>query len=514
METLKKQLPFLLIFAACFALYGQTLGFYFVWDDHMEVLMQDRFRLWKNLGLFFTTPYTQIATGGFSPFHRPLVPVMILLISTFSGTNPVGYHLANLLLYSGTACLFYAFLKKFPVSEWARAAAVLIFILHPVHAEAVSWATARPVLLSGFCFISALICSAKLAEADCRKKIFFLLALCYASGLLTYHSILGLPVLVFFMDWLKLPAGNKLWKTRIPEYLLYIFLTGACVGYFMWVFHRTGDEVDLRPYYNAATANIVYTGGPMEWLLTPLNTLTRYSEKLIFPLILIPDHYFKSTELSLSACAGFLIIILVTLFLLFHSPRRKTVLFSVIWMLAGLATVLNLVPQGGLFAERYLYISSMGFALWAALGLEHLKEAWEERKQSKLLIAGFLSVIFIFYGIRTVTYSQTWSNDIRYWLEASILAPHKARTHNRLGTLLAAAGHNEEAEKEFRKTLELEPEEFFMVYHRLSEVLAKQGKNDEAKIMEDFFQRKLQEKTENDGKNPFSAPDEVSLRIN
>src|SRR4051812_29272567 len=84
------------IFAAVFLLYGQTLGFDFVWDDHIEVLGNDVFHHWSNLPKFFTVPYWTLLTGGFAPYHRPMIPIMIATVSTFFGKNPFGYHLLNL----------------------------------------------------------------------------------------------------------------------------------------------------------------------------------------------------------------------------------------------------------------------------------------------------------------------------------------------------------------------------------------------------------------------------------
>lgn len=521
MENFKKNLPsYLLIIAACFALYGQTLGFHFVWDDYLEIVSQGAFRDWANLGKFFTVPYFQLATGGFAPFHRPMMPLMTLLISTFSGTNPFGYHLANVLLFSFTAVLYYAFLRKLPVSGKVAGIAAAVFIFHPVHAEAVSWSTARPVLLSGLCFISILISSAKIAENPSHKRWWLLSGFLYLTGLLSYHSILTAPVAVFFMDQFEMTAARKKLKTRLLEYSLYAVLTAAAFLYILCVFRHTAGEADLRPYYNAATANIVYTDASsfLQALLTPLNTLTRYSEKLLFPYLLTPDAYFKSTALSLSALASFIVLGILS-FLLTRLPKnRKAVSFSLVWMTAGLLTVLNFVPQGGLFADRYAYIASMGFGLWLAAALEGLETylSGKPRLQSDVLTALFL-IIFGFYGMKTYFYSQTWSNEIRFWLEASIQSPQKARTHNKLGILLAANGHNFEAEREFRKVLELAPEDYVPTYAKLADVLDKTGKRDEAAFLRrkyEVLNQKAAAESEQNRQDPFAKTALPTLRVN
>jgi tetratricopeptide (TPR) repeat protein len=442
----------------------------------------------RNLPRFFTVPYWTLLTGGFAPYHRPMIPLMVLSVSVFFGKNPFGYHLLNVLLHSLTCAFLFLFLRRLPISRAAAWTAAALFLLHPIHVEAAAWGSARPTLLSGLCFLLCLYGSSFISQNQKTARNFGLLAVFfffYALGLLTYHSILTLLPVLFFYDAF---AREERWITKwnLAKYAGLVFFSLGFVVYTLFIFQRTG-EMDLRPYYSPVSANLVYTGNPAELFLAPVNTLTRYSELLLFPLNLTPDAYFKAAEFSLSAIGCFVMMALLSL-----AGLKGLLLFSLAWMVFPLMTVMNLVPQGGLFADRYLYISSMGFALWAALMLERLKIFLAARSpRGPFIAAGLLVLLLGFYGFKTLSYSETWRNDLRFWLEATIQTPQKARAHDKLGIALEASGYLPEAVKEYEETLRLDPVNFVMTYKRLAEALKKMGRAEEAQRYERQFEEAL-----------------------
>lgn len=486
---------FLFVLAGVCLLYGQTLGFGFVWDDHIEVAGNDVFHQASNLWKFFTVPYWNLLTGGFAPYHRPMIPVMILGVSTFFGKNPFGYHLLNLGLFTLTAWVFYLTLRQMPVKRWTAIAATALFLVHPVHAEPVSWGSARPVLLSGLCFITCLYFSFRAATVEKKKRVFYfsLLFFFFSVGLLSYHSILTLAPLVFLSDFFDPAEKKKSWHHRAVECTGYAILGLSFITFCLYLFERMG-ETDLTPFYNGATANLVYTGVPLENLQAFFNTLSRYAEILLFPMNLVPDPAFKSSAYSLSALGALLLLALFTFLIGKSSSLRKQIYFSALWMFCGLLTVANLFPTGGLFADRYAYIASMGFALWLALAMDSLHENFPFIHQK--LVSLLLACIVMFWSMKTMTYSQTWKNDFSFWLEASILAPGKPRTHDKLGIILAANGHLEEAVKEYQKVIELNPDQFLMTYQRLADVLKKLGRDEEASAAQKQFEDRMKKARE------------------
>jgi tetratricopeptide (TPR) repeat protein len=71
------------------------------------------------------------------------------------GTNPFGYHFANLLLHISNALLIIALLRRVGVSPVIAWAISILFALHPVQVESVAWVTERKNLLSTFFYLLA-----------------------------------------------------------------------------------------------------------------------------------------------------------------------------------------------------------------------------------------------------------------------------------------------------------------------------------------------------------------------
>lgn len=459
---------FFLIFAACFLLYGNTLRFGFVWDDFGLIVKSEALRSWHNLGKFFTVPYWILATGNLVPYHRPVAPLLILFTSSFSGVQPWGYHAVSVFLFASTALLFHQFLKSLNIGNIAAGIAAAVFIAHPVNVEAVSWVCCQPTILSGLCFIALLWLSSQLRPENAGKQLFFI-ALVYSLALMSYHSIWNLPFLVFLRDWVDSDLQkSKTLKMRLTEYALYFALTLLFVFYNQALLHKITGSGHMRPFYVDANSNVLYNGGLSDYFLAPLNTISRYAETLLFPIRLFPDAYFPASQLQTSSLCSLLLIAL-SCFLL-TKEKVKGAGLAALWMICGLLTVANFVPSGGLFADRYLFISLMGFSLGIGVAFQYLMARFDRYRRA-FALAGIGIVLLL--CTKTVHQSRIWENDFQFWVSASRLTPQKARNHYYLGTWLEKLGRLEEAAEEYQKTLDLDPENFAVAKTRLKEVSAK-----------------------------------------
>jgi hypothetical protein len=148
----------LVVFVAAFALYANTLGHGFVWDDRdlivdnprvstldgptVRAMFQENF--WKNVQ----------QSGG---YYRPVTTLSYHLDHRFYGIDPAGYHATNVLLHAAASTL--AFWFVFVLFGHAALALVtaLLFAAHPIHTESVAWVSgalisrhagdARPLVL-------------------------------------------------------------------------------------------------------------------------------------------------------------------------------------------------------------------------------------------------------------------------------------------------------------------------------------------------------------------------------
>ena len=134
-----------LIALAALAVYGGTVGFAFVFDDHIQIERNPWLRSPDGIWRFFTQPFWGFYPdrgSGPSNYYRPFFGVSYSLVARLFGLRPAAFHAASVLLHVAV-CLLVALLARRiiqdPGQNAAALAAGLLFAVHPAHAEAVAW---------------------------------------------------------------------------------------------------------------------------------------------------------------------------------------------------------------------------------------------------------------------------------------------------------------------------------------------------------------------------------------
>src|SRR5262249_51422 len=134
-----------LVFAATVLVYLPAMRAEFIWNDIDYV----------------TAPALQSAAGlkriwvevGATEQYYPLLHTAFWVEHMLWGDTPLGYHLVNVLLHAGAACLFAAVLRRLAVpGAWLAA---LLFALHPICVESVAWISEQKNTLSLVFYLGA-----------------------------------------------------------------------------------------------------------------------------------------------------------------------------------------------------------------------------------------------------------------------------------------------------------------------------------------------------------------------
>ena len=141
----------------CLVLYFNSLGNAFIFDDIHTIVQNQYIKNPGYLGLFFKGLYSSepVPQG----MLRPLLMLTFVFNYLFSGLNPLGYHIINLLLHFLNGILFYSllrFLKK-DLPFGLSLGVSLLFIAHPINNEAVIYITCRSDLLVTLFVLSAFL---------------------------------------------------------------------------------------------------------------------------------------------------------------------------------------------------------------------------------------------------------------------------------------------------------------------------------------------------------------------
>ncbi len=395
---LKKQnspnlLYYIIIAAASFVVYINALSNEFVFDDESVVLGDQSITEISNIPKYFT------AQEGFHKvigrYYRPVVSTTYAIDYALWGLKPFGFHLTNIIIHVINSLLFFKLLLLIFAGgkgnlTGAKLFAVLfgglIFAVHPIHTEAVTWVSGRTDSLSFTFFTSSFIYYIKYLR---EQKVYFLvlLLLFYVLALLSKEMAITLPVVLILFDI----AENKGLSVKLikERFSVYFILFAASVLYLSLRWFILKDIPQRETYF------YFYGKDAFTSLLTMLQTLPLYFRLLIVPIGLL-YHYNGYLPYVNSITAPDVIIALVFIIVMaaitaYFFRKSPLISFSILLFFAALLPVMNIVPTMNFMAERFLYIPSISLSI--VIAVVFIK--YYNNKTKPVLI----SLIFIILGL-------------------------------------------------------------------------------------------------------------------
>jgi len=190
--------------------YANSLGGDFVFDDAEQIVDNQNIRSWENLSKAFTTHVWEFRErpGNLDvppplPYYRPLFTIMLTTEFHLFGLWPQGWHLVSLLLHILCAIgVFYVILLMSGRGLLALLSAIL-FAVHPVHAESVSWISGMTDPLFGGFFLASFyffIKSHSSVDALEKRRAFVWSLVLFVISAFAKETALGLILLVFAFE--------------------------------------------------------------------------------------------------------------------------------------------------------------------------------------------------------------------------------------------------------------------------------------------------------------------------
>ncbi len=471
--NVKQQITaFILIAAASWIVYGNSLGNEFVFDDLDQVVNKYSIQSFKNI------PDILGLTGD-KPDYRPIRTISYCIDYFFSGLNPAGYHVFNIFYHIVASMILYLIAGHLLKNHKIALITAILFAVHPVHTDAVTYISGRRDVLSTLFYLAGFYWFL-LFRSSPRKKYLLLTVAAYLLGLFTKEMAVTLPVLLVAYDVCYEPGEQtnisrgisirriisisriiNIIKKYKYQYLL-LFLAGGLYTWFVLQnYSMTVLTAEKRVLQSA------YKGTRYSNLLTAARIVCFYIKILFFPLTLNADYSYNAFPLSQSFFeikTIFSFVLLAAIILLTVRFRRKTpAVFAALWFFITILPVSRIIPHHEMVAEHYLYLPSAGFCLllaWLAA------QTW---RFPKARIAGYLvlAIIIILFSARTVVRNRDWKDPLTLWGKTVEIAPDCARAHNNYGAFLHKKGLNEKAVIHLNRALEIAPT-YFLPHHNLA----------------------------------------------
>jgi tetratricopeptide (TPR) repeat protein len=475
------------------ATFANTLPNQFVnWDDHALVVNNPATKS-LNPGAV-----VEIFTPRLGKTYQPIRVLSYAIDNALWGLNPIGYHVVNTALHALASVLLFLFLcRALPALSPAAPershrlvaiSAALLFAIHPINVEAVTWMSSRKYgLLAVFAF------AAFLAFAHGRR---WLALVATVFAMLSSPFGIILPPIFLLYDFCR---GQRL-RALLTVHWPLIVLEVAMLPLLLVLLTDSGGGGVMIDYPELSLG---------ERLLTMMRCLSDYSRNLICPLWLNARYPHVATSSLGEAKVLWGIVILVAA-VVFTWRRWKAgdrlIPFCAGWAFIAWLPVSNLVPISTFMADRYLYLPAVGIFIAVAFGVEQLTR---NAKDPRRLIA--LVVIPVALAIVTIRRNADWRNSLTLW-EASVriemsgvsltmlgssheevqdvasaldayrraleIAPDYPGANNNLGALLYTAGELEKALPYFRRAVDLQ-ENYPDALYNLGSTLSDLGQPEE-----------------------------------
>jgi protein O-mannosyl-transferase len=428
------------------AVYLPSLGHPFVWDDLAYIARNPAAQRVGELGSALGHGY------GWSPlgsdradsylYFRPLVVVANNLQWALSGGAPWFFHLFNLLAHALCVGLLVRLAWRLGLPALAAAWLGAIFAVHPAFSEAVFWVSGRTDLLAALFGLLALVLVAewRIEPRESRRAN---LAAAAAGALLlalaSKESALAFVVVAPLLALLPVPAGGRRGLLAAIAVAVVVYLAARLL------------VMGPGPGRAVAQGALVLPdrGDLGERLLLGGSLFLTYLLRLVVPWPLAidgPAALGRPPYPVVTGVAGSLVLLAAIALWARTAVRaarrlpvpawasRPAALCGVALFLFGLLPVLQWVPSGEIYGERFLYIPAAGLLLLAG----SLAGDWLAARRARAGLA--LAAIGVPFLVLLQLQSPVWANELALFRHSVAVHPASARAQANLGGALMDRG--------------------------------------------------------------------------
>ncbi|HEV2970524.1 MAG TPA: tetratricopeptide repeat protein [Pirellulales bacterium] len=505
---------------AALAAYANSFEGAFVFDDQGWIVENTTIRhLWPISDVLF--PVDAARVGG-----RPIVSLSLALNYALGGVNVWGYHAVNLAIHLAAALVLFGIVRRTlilprlkdqfgAVATPLAAAVALIWVVHPLQTEAVTYVIQRAESLVGLFYLLTLYCVIRGATSDDRspqrRTLWYVAAVANCLlGMATKEVMFTAPVLILLYDVIflsavvgsnagsphpgPLPEGeggsswasaagvghSKNWSRLLrrafaERWGLYaaIFATwGVVVWVLLWTnFHDATTGLHTRRFT------------PWTYLITEPQVIVMYLQ-----LAFWPDSLCFAYDLPPARTLGQIVppaLIILTLLGLtgWALAKRPALGFCAAAFFLILAPTSSFVPILDAAFEHRMYLPLAPLAALVVLGAYRL---WSRLRATGLAMrlapAAVVFAAIVALAWTTVVRNHDYRSELAMWQDTVNKRPNNPRAHCNFGCALSHKKRSDEAIAQYRRALEIDPNDLSAAesYQNLGSELALRGSLDEA----------------------------------
>jgi tetratricopeptide (TPR) repeat protein len=445
------------------------LGNDFVHDDRIEILQNTFIQDFSHLPQILTSPAWAFRSDSNeqlgSNYYRPVQYLTYAILYHLFGPNPLGYHLFKLLLHLAVCLLLFWIVDYYWERYSLGLVSALMFAVHPANTEAVSWISGiTDVLCALFFLITFLFYLKYRANPSLITRLgfysFFLVGLFTKESMATFIPILFAYECISSKALPTLVSWKRIYLPLLIEFCIYLSMRIFAIGSFIY-------SAQLRyDFLNSYQIN-----------LNQVVLLSQYFRTFFTPLSLNAFHVFDPVLSLLDYRIGIALLLIATVFAIFwlvsrsvEPQQRRLMLFGIFWFILALSPVLIFLKRIGenVFAERYLYLPSLGLCISAAVPLQWL------RGKAPRAVNPTLVILLALSSWKVINRNKIWKDELVFYETTARASPGAVLILNNLGTVYAGKVRYPEALKAFEASASARPN--LSAYKNLGQTYAAVGR--------------------------------------
>ncbi|TAJ09998.1 MAG: tetratricopeptide repeat protein [Nitrospirae bacterium] len=393
---------------------------------------------------------------------RPLLKASYTLNWT-SGAGLFGFHLVNLLVHAGNVLLVYTLSRRILANtEAVRADLVagaslltsLLFALHPVQTEAVTYVSGRSASLMTLFYLASLLTYVRGCEGQQSWRMASLSPFFFLCALAVKETAVTLPAALLLWE-LTVRTDRASWGTILRRQAAHWLLLIAALGLLL-----------LHPRYEWLLGVSLGARSLGDNLLTQIHGIAYLLSQVLWPnqLNIDPDLPVITSWTSGLTAEAIGLALLAALGLV-NLPRRPWLAFGILWFMLQLLPTNSVLPRLDVANDRQLYLAGWGLFLGGvvalvkllARGLASVGEGYGSYFIRRVGLTAAALLLPLLLGWMTIERNADYRTEIALWEQTVSLSPNKPRAWNNLGYAYFLAGRQTEAREAYQTALRLDP---------------------------------------------------------
>jgi tetratricopeptide (TPR) repeat protein len=427
-----------LLVAAGALVYANGLSGPFVFDDYTAIQRNTQIRRVLPLSASLSPPLETPVAG------RPLVNLSLAINYAMGGFDVRAYHVTNVAIHLLAALALFGVVRRTleldPLGSMGTSSrdvafvSALIWVLHPLQTEVVSYVTQRTTSLMALMFLLTLYCSIRAATSPGRRWPVAAVLSC-AAGMACKEEMVTAPVVVLLYDRVFVSSSLREAFTRRGR--LYAGLAGT------WIILAA-----LMVSSPRATVGLDAGVDPWTYLLNQTTLIVDYLRLTIWPAALVLDYGIPRPLTLGDVIVPALAVTGMGLATLVALARWPRIGFLGAWFFITLAPTSSVIPiVSEVGAERRTYLPLAAVIVLAVCGVFFAIAA---RRVPRAVAGAACAGVCIALGTGTILRNEVYRSPLALARADVERRPH-GRAYLRYGSLLLEAGRRAEAIEYFRR---------------------------------------------------------------